>query len=185
MGLEISTNLLVREAMSSPVISINEDSNIVQISKLMKDGRIGAIIVTNREEQPVGIVTERDIVIRVVSDGKDPYKILAKEVMTSPIKMVKPEMSLVEAMSLMDKLNIRRLGVIYKHQLVGVISDRNILRVIPTIIAIMKETSEINNPASQVGPSLSGYCDRCEVYSNNLRAIDGEFICPDCRIDNE
>jgi hypothetical protein len=81
----------------------------------------------------------------------------------------------------MDKLNIRRLGVTYKGDLVGVVSDKDIIRLVPTIVEIMKEQREISNLATVSGPSVAGYCDRCEIYSNNLRSVDGEFLCEDCR----
>jgi predicted transcriptional regulator len=103
--------------------------------------------------------------------------------MSSPLHVVAPDMTLMEAMRLMDKLNIRRLGVLYKSQLVGVISDRNIIRLVPTIVEIVKEMQEINNVSSVRGPSITGYCDRCESYSNNLRYVEGEFICSDCRME--
>jgi len=173
----------VREAMSSPVISVSEDTDIVKLAKQMKDQNVGAVIITNEDDQPVGIVTERDIVTRVVSRGGDPGNVTAKSVMSSPLHVVGPEMSLMEAMRLMDKLNIRRLGVLYKNKLVGVISDRNIIRLVPTIVEIMKEQQEINNASSVSGPSITGYCDRCESYSNNLRVVEGEFLCGDCRME--
>jgi signal-transduction protein with cAMP-binding, CBS, and nucleotidyltransferase domain len=183
MSLEITSSMLVREAMSSPVISVSEDTDIVKLAKQMKDQNVGAVIITNEDDQPVGIVTERDIVTRVVSRGGDPGEVTAKSVMSSPLHVVGPEMSLMEAMRLMDKLNIRRLGVIYKNKLVGVISDRNIIRLVPTIVEIMKEQQEINNASSVSGPSITGYCDRCESYSNNLRVVEGEFLCGDCRME--
>ena len=184
MSLEITSKMLVREAMSSPVISVSENKDITKLAKVMKDQNVGAVIVTNKEEHPVGIVTERDIVTRVVAQGRDQSKVVAKSVMSSPLRVVEPEMSLMEAMRLMDKLNIRRLGVMYKNQLVGVISDRNIIRLVPTIVEILKEQQEINNVSSSVsGPSITGYCDRCESYSNNLRVVDGEFLCGDCRME--
>jgi len=183
MSLEITSSMLVREAMSSPVISVSEDTDIVKLAKQMKDQNVGAVIITNEDDQPVGIVTERDIVTRVVSRGGDPGNVTAKSVMSSPLHVVGPEMSLMEAMRLMDKLNIRRLGVLYKNKLVGVISDRNIIRLVPTIVEIMKEQQEINNASSVSGPSITGYCDRCESYSNNLRVVEGEFLCGDCRME--
>ena len=183
MSLEITSSMLVREAMSSPVISVSEDTDIVKIAKQMKDQNVGAVIITNEDDQPVGIVTERDIVTRVVSRGGDPGEVTANSVMSSPLHVVGPEMSLMEAMRLMDKLNIRRLGVLYKNKLVGIISDRNIIRLLPTIVEIMKEQQEINNASSVSGPSITGYCDRCESYSNNLRFMEGEFLCGDCRLE--
>ncbi len=53
MSLEITSNMLVREAMSSPVISVSENTDIVKLAKVMKDQKVGAVIITNKEEQPV------------------------------------------------------------------------------------------------------------------------------------
>ena len=184
MSLELSAKMQVREAMSSPVISVDEGEDIVQVANRMREQKVGAVIVLNDHSLPVGIVTERDIVTRVVAEGVSPSTLLAAKIMTSPLKMVEPDMNLIDAMQMMDKENIRRLGVIYKGDLVGVITDRNIIRFIPTIMEIMREQKEIlsNNPIS--GGSTVGYCDRCEIYSTNLRDIDGEFLCEDCRVED-
>ena len=183
MSLEMSSKMIVREAMSSPVISVDENEDIVQVANKMREQRVGAVVVLNQQNLPVGIVTERDIVTRVVADGVSPSTFIAGKVMSSPLKMVDPEMNLMDAMKMMDKENIRRLGVIYKGELVGVVTDRNIIRFIPTIVDIMREHKEIlaNTPVS--GSSTVGYCDRCELYSMNLRAMDGAFLCEDCRVD--
>ena len=183
MSLELSAKMLVREAMSSPVISVNENEDIVQVANKMREQRVGAVIVVNTNGNPVGIVTERDIVTRVVADGIDPNMLIASKVMTSPLKMVEPNLDLMDAMRMMDRENIRRLGVIYKGELVGIITDRSILRLVPTIMDILHEHKEILNNNIIVGTSMVGYCDRCEVYSNNLRDIDGEFLCEECRLD--
>jgi CBS domain-containing protein len=183
MSLGLTSKMLVREAMSSPVIYVTEDANIVDVAKLMREQKVGAVIIYNQENQPVGIVTERDIVTRVVAEGNNPHEIRVSTVMTSPLKMVEPDMNLMDALRLMDKHNIRRLGVTYKGSLVGVVTDRNIIRLVPTIVEIIQEKNEINSSTSSGGPSIAGYCDRCEVYSNNLRLIDGEFLCEDCRVE--
>lgn len=169
--------------MSSPVVSVEEDEDIVQVANKMREQRVGAVIVVNRNANPVGIVTERDIVTRVVADGLDPNMLVAGKVMSSPLKMVEPELGLIDAMKMMDRENIRRLGVIYKGELVGVLTDRSILRLVPTIMDIMKEQKEIIGDSQTEGASTVGYCDRCEVYSSNLREIDGEFLCEECRLD--
>ena len=183
LSLDLSAKMLVREAMSSPVISVDENEDIVQVANKMREQRVGAVIVVNSSENPVGIVTERDIVTRVVADGVDPNMLVASKVMTSPLKMVEPELELMDAMKMMDRENIRRLGVIYKGELVGIVTDRSIIRLVPTIMDIMKEQKEIMGDNTKRGTSTVGYCDRCEVYSNNLREIDGEFLCEECRLD--
>jgi CBS domain-containing protein len=183
LSLELSSKMHVREVMSSPVISVDENEDIVQVANKMREQRVGALIVVNGNGNPVGIVTERDIVTRVVADGIDPNIVIASKVMTSPVKMVEPELEIMDAMKMMDRENIRRLGVIYKGELVGIVTDRSIIRLVPTIMDILKEQKEIMGDITPGGASTVGYCDRCEVYSSNLREIDGEFLCEDCRLD--
>jgi signal-transduction protein with cAMP-binding, CBS, and nucleotidyltransferase domain len=185
MGLEMEPKMMVREAMSSPVFVVEEGSDITEVAKLMRQQKLGAIVVNNSDKQPVGIVTERDIVMRVVADGKSPQGVTAGEVMSSPLRVVKAETPIVDAMRMMDKLNIRRLGVTYKGQLVGIISHKDIIRIIPTIMEIMRENSKINSATEGYSPSTVGYCDRCETYSTNLRGFDGEFLCEDCRAEEK
>lgn len=185
MSLGLKTEMMVREAMSSPVISVNEEADIVEVARMMKHYDVGAIIIVNKEEKPVGIVTERDLVKRVIAEDKNPRQVQARNVMSTPLQIVGPEVTLMNAMQLMDKMNIRRLGVMYKGDLVGVISDRNIIRLVPTIIEIIKERQEINQIPYSYGPSIAGYCDVCEAYSNNLREVNGEFLCEECRLNLE
>jgi Zn finger protein HypA/HybF involved in hydrogenase expression len=89
----------------------------------------------------------------------------------------------------MSRLDIRRLGVLYKGNLVGLISSRDILGVMPELIEIIQEKTRIESATAETEENeieeapLSGYCDRCGVFSENLKDIDGQSLCEDCRID--
>ena len=91
----------------------------------------------------------------------------------------------------MSRLNIRRLGVIYKGNLVGVVSSKDILGVMPELIEIIQERTRIEDAteaeetAEAEEKPLSGYCDRCGVFSENLRDDNGQNLCEDCRIELE
>ncbi len=183
MDLNFNRALIVREAMSSPVIMVGENDSTADAAILMKKHGIGAIIVHGGESQPVGILTERDLVYRVIAMGRVPGEIKIKEVMSSPLMTVNPEASLEEAMALMSANNIRRLGVVYKGRLEGVISDKDIIRIMPALIEIVRERSKIQSGDRSPGASVVGYCSRCEMYTPNLMSVDGEFLCEDCRMD--
>lgn len=194
MTLDLSPKMIVKEAMSSPVVTVKEEEDVVNLAKMMEKTSLGAIVVVDENDNPLGIVTERDIVLRVVAKGLMPKKVKAGDVMSAPLKMVDPDMSLVDAMTTMNKLNIRRLGVSYKGKLVGIVTDKDILRIVPTIIEIVQERSRIVGGGSDsgmlhveasTGPSITGFCDRCGLYSSNLRPVDGDFLCEDCRADKE
>jgi len=180
--LNINRNLIVREAMSSPALTAKEDDSVASVAKLMKKYEIGAIIVEGNEGQPVGIITERDLVYRVLAADNISTKIRIGDVMSSPLMTIDPDTSLEDATSMMNHHNIRRLGVIYKGNIEGVISNKDIIRIIPTMIEIVRERSKIvSGDNSRL--SLVGYCDRCEMYTSNLRNVDGEYLCEDCMVE--
>jgi CBS domain-containing protein len=157
----------------------------------MDENELGCVIVTNKKGQPVGIITERDLVIRVLAKNLKPDAVKAKEIMTSPLVTIEPEATISEAARRMSRLNIRRLGVIYKGNLVGVVSSKDILGVMPELIEIIQERTRIEDAAEAEETAeteeipLSGYCDRCGVFSENLKDVNGQNLCEDCRIELE
>lgn len=119
---------VVADIMSSPVITVEGGVNVRDAALLMIDKRVGSIIVTERGE-PIGIVTERDILERVVSPCKDPCEVRMREIMSSPIITVSEEATILEAMRLMRERGISRL-VVVDGEMVGVVSERDIIRAV-------------------------------------------------------
>jgi CBS domain-containing protein len=187
----LRTRMLVKDAMSSPVVTTDESVPSNRIAKIMEERDLGCVIVTNKDGKPLGIITERDLVIRVLGKNLQPATVKAKDIMTAPLATIEPEATISDAARRMSRLDIRRLGVIYKGDLVGLISSKDILGVMPELIEIMLEKTRIENAR---GPEvsneaeeapLSGYCDRCGVYSENLKDANGQFLCEDCRVETE
>ena len=185
MGLR--TRMLVKDFMSSPVITVDEDATVHKAAQLMDDGHVGCIIVTSKERKPLGIITERDLVTRVLAKNIQPSKLTAKEVMTSPLVTVDPDETLSEASRRMSRLNIRRLGVIYKGNLVGIISSKDVMAVTPELLEIMQEKARIQgSTATEEAPEyapLAGYCDQCGRWSDDLTEVEGNFLCEECQIE--
>jgi CBS domain-containing protein len=86
-------------------------TKISQIAKQMKKNNISSVVIVDKN-QPVGIITERDIVTRIVANDRDPSKIGVGEVMTKPVVAVLSETLLTEAIDLMKNKSIRRLVVV-------------------------------------------------------------------------
>jgi CBS domain-containing protein len=184
----LRTKMLVRDVMSSPVVTLDEDetANKAAVNMDMKD--LGAVIVTNKARKSIGIITERDLVIRVIAKNLKPDTVKAKEIMTTPLVTIEPEATISDAARRMNRLDIRRLVVIYKGNLVGIISSKDILGVMPELIEIMQERSRIEGAARTEETEevpLSGYCDRCNIYSESLKERNGQNICDECRIELE
>jgi CBS domain-containing protein len=187
----LRTRMVVKDVMSSPVVTLDEGATSNKVATLMDENKLGCLIVTNKTGKPVGIITERDLVIRVLAKNLKPDTVKAKEIMTSPLVTIEPEATISEAARRMSRLNIRRLGVLYKGNLVGIVSSKDILGVMPELIEIIQERTRIEGAAEAEETteaeemSLSGYCDRCGVYSENLKDVNGQNLCEDCRIELE
>jgi signal-transduction protein with cAMP-binding, CBS, and nucleotidyltransferase domain len=184
----LRTKMLVRDVMSNPVITMDEHEASNKAAVNMDVNDVGAVIVTNKAGKSIGIITERDIVIRVIAKNIKPDTVKAKEIMTTPLVTIEPEATIIDAARRMTRLNIRRLGVIYKGNLIGIISSKDILGVMPELIEIMQEKSRIEGAditeETEEAP-LSGYCDRCNIYSESLKERNGQNICDECRIELE
>jgi len=189
MGLR-SSKLLVKDVMSSPVVSIEEDATANKVAELLEKHDLGSIIVTGKQGKPLGIITERDLVWRVLARNAKPDTVKAKEVMTSPLITIEPDEMISEAARKMSRLNVRRLGVAYKGQLIGLLSSKDILSVMPELIETIQEHALIESEnreeeATEEAPPPSGYCDRCGMWSDNLQETNGDFLCEDCRAELE
>jgi CBS domain-containing protein len=187
----LRTRMVVKDIMSSPVVTLDEEATSNKVANIMDKNDLGCVIVTNKAGKPVGIITERDLVVRVLAKNLVPDAIKAKEIMTSPLVTIQPETTISEAARRMSRLDIRRLGVVYKGNLVGLISSKDILGVMPELIEIIQERTRLEGAAEaeeNVEPEeapLSGYCDRCGVFSENLKDVNGQNLCEDCRIELE
>jgi len=183
----IRARMLVKDVMSSPVVTVGEDATVDKAAQLMADGHIGCILVTSKEGKPLGIITESDFVTRVLAKNIQPNKLTAKEVMTSPLITIDPDETLSEAARRMSQLNVRRLGVMYKGNLVGIISSKDILGIMPELIEIIQEKARIEGrTAAEEAPEsapLAGYCDQCGRWSDDLTEVEGGFLCEECQIE--
>ncbi|HEY4675401.1 MAG TPA: CBS domain-containing protein [Candidatus Bathyarchaeia archaeon] len=184
----LRSKMLVKDVMSSPVVTIEENATANRAADLMDKQGLGCVIVTSKEGKPLGIITERDLVARVLAKNLKPDSITAKEVMTTPLITIEPEATISDAARRMSRLDVRRLGVIYRSQLVGLLSSKDILAVMPELIETIQERALIEGEnraeeAEEEPSPLTGYCDRCGGWSDDLKEAEGQFLCEDCRIE--
>ena len=118
--------LEVGDVMTPSVVSEDEEASVTKLSKEIELAGIGSIVIT-RLGKPVGIVTDRDIAIKVMMQDKKGSEIKAKEIMSSPLITIGPDLSLEKACEILAEKGIRQLPVVEDDELVGIISVRNIL----------------------------------------------------------
>jgi CBS domain-containing protein len=180
-SLEINGAIPIKEVMSTPVITVLEKDNVEHIAKLMEKQRIGSIVVINNQRNPVGLITERDLATRVVAKNLLPSEVKAIEVMSSPIRTIHLSADIKDAAKRMQKFGIRRVIVMDKGDMVGILSSRDIIEVTPALIEILMEKARIIRAPQLIrNRSSAGYCDRCRQWSDQLLSIDGEYLCESC-----
>jgi CBS domain-containing protein len=135
---ESGISLKVEDVMVKEVITIDENSTVKEAAEIMNKFEIGCLIAV-RKGKAMGIITERDLLKRVVAEAKDANKTKVKDVMSSPLVVVEPSMDLEEAVRLMFQMKIKKLPVVDGKRLVGLVSLTDIARFQPQVIKILKQ----------------------------------------------
>ena len=183
---EVKTSIPVRDIMSAPAVSVYENDNAENVAILMDKHKLGSIIVSDSDNHPLGIITERDIVCRVTAKNLQPSKVKAKDIMSSPIKIIGPDADIKDAATQMHSSSIRRLLVIEKGKMVGIISSKDIVEITPSLIEVIVEKARITStPLLPIGTEAAGTCERCLQWSDVIQQFEGRFLCDECRIDVE
>lgn len=116
----------VKDLMTSSVTCVRPETSIAQVAKQMKQENVGSIPVCNDRGEALGIITDRDIVLRSVSNENNPKT--AKDIMTKNLVFADPNMDTHQAALLLAKYQVRRLPVVDNNKLVGMLSMADIAR---------------------------------------------------------
>jgi CBS domain-containing protein len=185
-GRNVPPDVKVEDVMSNPVITIKNNDTVLTAAKLMKKHKIGCVVVVDKSGKPHGLITERDIVRRVTALDLVPSKIQAAKSMTKPPVVIDASANVTDAAKKMRQLKVRRLIVITNNKLAGIVTSNDIVDITPSLIDVVTEKSQIS-PVEKIKETepLSGYCDRCGSWADELKTRDGQFICDDCSADTE
>ncbi|MEM2937068.1 MAG: CBS domain-containing protein [Candidatus Bathyarchaeia archaeon] len=135
---ESDLSIKVEDVMIREVITINENSTVKEAAEIMNKFEIGCLIAV-KKGKAVGIITERDLLKRVVAEARDVKRTRVKDIMSSPLVVVEPSMDLEEAVRLMFQMKIKKLPVVEEKRLVGLVSLTDIARFQPQMIKILKQ----------------------------------------------
>jgi CBS domain-containing protein len=190
----METDLSVSDVMSRKLITADISESVDRLGRVMEDANVGCIIIT-KDTHPVGIVTERDLVVKLVSRNLLPSKVSAGEVMSSPLITIPPDKSVELASREMARRRIRRLPVVQGKKLIGLLTDTDLLSVSSELSEILRDIIRQNNPEGDTGetvpdwekernnPSvfIQGICEVCQSFQESLENIDGKYVCNRCR----
>jgi len=182
----METDIPLRDVMVQEVVKGAMNLNVMEAAKLMRKHDVDNIVVLNNGE-PVGIVTEWDIISKLVSKDIKPSTVKLKDIMTTPLITASTNDRLSEIARKMAAERIRRIPVIDSGELVGVVADVTVISISPEMNSIMAELIEINGRGETFGVESEGdgmgqgICEKCGSFSYFMEIHGGLMVCESCK----
>ena len=152
------------------VIILESSANVGEAIKFMTDKNSRSVLVSNRGEI-IGVVSKTDILFRVISQNRSPDKVKLREIMTCPVLAVRPNSTVSEALSVMDKHKVRQVFVHAYAAVLGMVTRDDIYQLIETISVSSQETAMSGTPVCIIDSKSISY------IKDNTKA---RFLCPYC-----
>lgn len=112
----------VKDCMCNQVAYVNPDCSVEDCAKLMCNNHIGCVPVCNSSKQIVGLITDRDILLRTAGCGKDMKNVPVRDIMTCQVCSCTPDTEVSEAEKIMSENQIRRLPVVDNNKIIGILT---------------------------------------------------------------
>ena len=147
-------SLTVKDAMANGVVTVEESLNIRNAAILMQRRSVSSLIVIHKGELR-GIVTEKDLVTRVLSNGANPESMKVCEVMSQPVMVTTPGTPLEDAIRMMLTQSIKKLPVVDDEKLVGMLSLTDVAMTYPAVYTTLRQLQETELCRKEVTPYIS------------------------------
>jgi CBS domain-containing protein len=179
------SGIKVKDIMLKPLM-IEHDQSAKVAGNIMRKHRRYSLIVT-KEDHPIGIITDSDMVKRLVAADKKPSTIAVGELMSKPIVTVAPNIDIIDAADVMKKNKIKRLPVMESGKITGIVELTDVAKASPEMIGLLKYKMQLRDAETDIIQSeTSGICESCANYSESLKhSKDGQWTCPECTDENE
>ncbi len=172
--------LSVGDVMTRAVIYVKPSDNIRKVAELMREHDIDSVLVMENKKG-VGILTDTDIIQKVVASGQDPAIVNVNKIMTSPLVTIEPDADIDDAAKMMSEQKVKRLVVTRNNNIVGIISEDDIVNVEPALTTLIREHNMWSIEDISPSPeSLSGVCESCGNFSEDLGIANGRLVCEEC-----
>ncbi|MBU4299726.1 MAG: CBS domain-containing protein [Nanoarchaeota archaeon] len=179
-------DLAVSNIMTKKVAVADAKDTVQKVAMQMREKNIRGIPIVLKNKI-VGMLTDKDIVSKVVAENKSPRDVTAGEIMSPKIITASPGDSITDVAKIMYANNVGRIPVIdEKGNLVGIVTETDITKIAPGIIDILYAHVEIENGAPPIRsrhPTLEGRCEECGQVYDDLVDVEGQWLCRSCSED--
>lgn len=177
----MNTDVTVRDVMHPNYVGVSESDGIVETVELMLDEGVDSVLVL-RGQEPVGVVTERDV-LALVADGNVDEATVA-DAMTAQVPTVPPDRGVDDAATVMDAKGVRGLVVTDGDEPMGVVTEHDLFSA-ATMEAPGEAEQFLGNGLDERGEpgtfSNQSICEECGALSRNLVDMGGHLLCPNCK----
>ncbi|MBN2367923.1 CBS domain-containing protein [Candidatus Woesearchaeota archaeon] len=183
MGSKMKTGLKVMDAMTRSAVTVSPETSVFECAKKMKEERLGSLIIQEKGKLS-GILSEQDLVHKIIAKGINPKKTPVKDIMTSEVVSISPEKDITDAILKMSLMNVRRLPVVEDSNIVGILTSKDILKIEPQLFEVLVDKMELREekrkPINRIG-EREGICELCGNYANYLFEQDEIMVCKYCK----
>lgn len=144
---------------------------MAETAQKMSEKDLGCVVVVENSK-PIGVVTERDIVQKVISRGKKPSTVTLEDIMSSPVITIEYDSTVFEASEIISEQNVRRLVVTKNDEIIGIVSSIDLFGYAPEIF------EEPVERGGEIGP---GVCEICGQHVQELEEVNGKYVCSECK----
>lgn len=139
--------MVAKDIMKSNVVTVLPSTPVTEAATIMREENIGSLVVVGVDKKLLGIITDRDIVVSVVANGKSPLEVVVGDVMTSELITVQEDESVFEILRVLGRNSIRRVPVLRRGRLVGIVSVDDLIVLVVTelsnLASALSSTSKV------------------------------------------
>lgn len=178
----MKTGYKVHDCMTTKPISVSAEASLEECAKVMVQNHVGALVIKD-DHHSKGLITEQDIVRKVIAKGTNPLTKKVKDFMETKLITTSPNDDIYDALIKMRDSNIRHLPVLDNGKMVGLLTLKDVLKIEPQLFELLVEKFELREetrkPINRI-ISNEAICQGCGAYVENVKKIKGSLLCERC-----
>ena len=178
----MKTGYKVYDCMTTKPISVSSDSSLEKCAKVMAQNHVGALVIKD-DHKSIGLITEQDIVRKVIAKGENPLNKKVRDFMEKKLMTISPNDDIYEALIKMRDSNIRHLPVVDKGKMLGLLTIKDVLKIEPQLFELVVEKFELREekrkPIDRI-ISNEAICQGCGAYAEDVKKANRMLLCERC-----
>ncbi len=174
----MKTGYKVCDAMTRAPVAVATTATIKECAHMMREHDIGSLLIKDNLVLK-GIITDEDIVRKIVSLGIDPNVTAVEKHMAKKLITISPEKDIFDALTIMMEEDIRQLPVMDNKRMIGLLTLKDILKIEPELFDLIVDKINIKESQNKL-PGNDGICEECGSYAQKLTTRKGALICKLC-----